>query len=202
VYVATGVLITLYILFYFLRDGSEMLRGLRRYLPLARHETDRLFRTTAETIRAVVFGTMAVSLIQGVLGGLIFWWLDLPAPLVWGAVMAFLSLLPMFGAALVWAPVALFLALQGDWQSALILAAWGAIVIGLSDNLLRPLLVKGQSQMHTLTVFIAMLGGLSAFGATGLVLGPLVVAIGTTLLDIWRARTAAGDTVEEGVDER
>ncbi len=165
VYVATGVLVTLYILFYFLRDGSEMLRGLRRYLPLARHETDRLFRTTAETIRAVVFGTIAVSLIQGVLGGLIFWWLDLPAPLVWGAVMAFLSLLPMFGAALVWAPVALFLALQGDWQSALILGAWGAIVIGLSDNLLRPLLVKGQSQMHTLTVFVAMLGGLSAFGA-------------------------------------
>jgi hypothetical protein len=96
-----------------------------------------------------VFGTVAVAIVQGSLGGLMFWWLGLPAPIFWGTVMAVLAILPLFGAALVWVPAAAYLAFQGDWDKALMLAAWGTLVVGLIDNLLYPLLVRGRLRMHT-----------------------------------------------------
>jgi predicted PurR-regulated permease PerM len=202
IFVAIGALMTLYVLFYFLRD-QELIRGaLRRHLPLARHEADHVFRAIVDTIRGVVFGTIVVSMLQGALGGLMFWWLGLPSPLMWGGVMALLSILPWGGAAIVWGPAAVMLAFNDQWQAALILTAWGAIVIGLIDNVLRPVLVRGRMRMHTIVVFVAMLGGLSAFGATGLVLGPIVFAAAFALLDIWRARMAEGEAVEDGIDPK
>jgi predicted PurR-regulated permease PerM len=130
-----------------------------------------------------------------------FWWLGLPAPLLWGTVMAFVAVLPVLGAAIVWAPVALYLALEGDWQRAALLAAWGAIVVSTIDNVLYPILVKSEIRLHTVPVFIAVLGGIAVFGVTGVVLGPLVLVVALTLLDIWRIRMAAG-TLESGVDRR
>lgn len=137
---------------------------------------------------------------QGTLGGLVFWWLDLPSPLLWGVVMGLLSMLPMLGTALVWVPAAGFLALSGDVDKALILVAFGTFIIGVVDNLLYPLLVKGPMRLHTVPVFIAVLGGLFAFGATGIVLGPLILAVALALLDIWQRRMALGE-IEDGVNE-
>jgi predicted PurR-regulated permease PerM len=137
--------------------------------------------------------------VQGALGGLMFWWLGLPAPIVWGVVMAVLAILPMFGAALVWVPAAGFLAIEGDLDKALLLTAWGTLVVGLIDNLLYPVLVKGRLRMHTVPVFISVLGGLFAFGATGVVLGPLILAVAIALLEIWRRRMADGD-IESAVN--
>jgi predicted PurR-regulated permease PerM len=112
-----------------------------------------------------------VTLVQGILGGLMFWWLDLPAPLLWGAVMAVVAITPVFGAALIWVPAAIFLALGGSWEKALVLTAWGGIVVALIDNLLYPVLIGKDLRMHTVPVFIAIVGGLIVFGASGLVLG-------------------------------
>lgn len=197
---ATGLLITLFLLFYFFRDKAKILGGLKGLVPLSRREADEVFKRVRDAIQAIVNGTLVVALLQGTLGGLMFWWLGLPAPLLWGAVMAVLSVLPFFGAAIVWVPAAVYLALSGDWGKALILAAWGSIVVALIDNLLYPVLVKGRLSMHTVPVFISIVGGLVYFGAAGVVLGPVALVVAAALLDIWRRRTAHGQAAEHVVD--
>ncbi len=187
-------LLMMFFLFYFLRDRVRFLHAIPQFLPLSRDESRKLISDIRDAIRAVVYGTVAVAAIQGALGGLMFWWLGLPAPLLWGVIMTIMSMLPMVGAALVWGPVALFLALTGDLASAAILAAWGAIVIGLVDNVVKPVLVKDMMHVHTVAVFISVLGGLYAFGASGVVLGPIVLAIALGLLGIWRQRIAGAQT--------
>ena len=200
-YVVTGWLITLFLLFYFFRDREQMLGALRGLAPLARDETDRMIRRVRDTVYAVVYGTLLVALVQGVLGGLMFWFLGLPAPLLWGAVMAVLAILPILGAAIVWIPAAVFLALEGNWEKAIMLTAWGGIVVALIDNLLYPVLVKDKLRLHTVPVFIAVLGGLSVFGVAGVVLGPVVLAVAVVLIDIWRTRMAHGQAAEDGIDK-
>ena len=196
-----GTLITLFLLFYWLRDKRRLLETLRKFVPLAPPETNQVLAKVGHAIHAIVYGTLAVATVQGILGGLMFWWLGLPAPLLWGTVMALVAVLPVFGAAIVWVPVALYLAAEGDWQRALVLAGWGAIVVSMIDNVLYPILVKSEIRLHTVPIFIAVLGGLIVFGATGVVLGPLVLVVALALLDIWRRRMAAGE-VETGVDRR
>jgi predicted PurR-regulated permease PerM len=194
--IGIAALVMLFLLFYFLRDKRRILGAIGDLVPLAPKETVQVRDDIRDTIAAIVFGTLAVAVVQGALGGLMFWWLDLPAPILWGAVMGVLAILPMFGAALVWVPVAAWLAIGGDWDKALILAAWGTVVVGLIDNLLYPLLVRNRMRLHTVPVFIAVLGGLFAFGATGVVLGPLILAVAIALIDIWRRRMATGAIVE------
>ena len=198
--IAITALVTLFLLFYFMRDKYRILRVLDQLIPLSPSENEQVRDNIRNTLAAVVFGTLAVAVVQGTLGGLMFWWLDLPAPILWGAVMAILAILPLFGAALIWVPAAAYLAIDGDWNKALLLTAWGTLVVGLIDNLLYPLLVKNRLRMHTVPVFISVLGGVFAFGATGFVLGPLVLAVAMTLIDIWRRRLALGE-IEEGVNE-
>lgn len=192
---ATGVgwLAMSFILFFFVRDRARMLRAVERFLPLARDEVHELFRVVGDTVHATVWGTLAVGLVQGSLGALVFWWLGLPAPAVWGAVMGVLSVLPVLGAAIVWLPVAAWLALQGQWQDALVLTAFGAGVIGLIDNLIYPLIVKDRIRLHAVPVFVSIIGGLVVFGASGVVLGPLVLAVTDALVTIWRRRLGLRD---------
>jgi predicted PurR-regulated permease PerM len=194
-----GTLVTLFLLFFFLRDKRRMLQSLRGFVPLAPGEADKVLARVGQAIHALVYGTLAVAAIQGALGGVMFWWLGFPAPILWGAVMAVLSVLPVFGAALVWVPATIYLAASGDWTKALILTAWGTVVVSTIDNVLYPVLVKSGMRLHTVPVFIAVLGGLSAFGATGVMLGPLTLVVALALLDIWRRRMALGE-VESGVD--
>lgn len=193
------LLITFFALFYLFRDQRIILRTVRALVPLSQSETDRLFSRVSDTIYATFYGTFAVSLVQGVLGGLMFWLLGLPAPLLWGIVMFLLSLIPVLGAPVVWIPAAIFLAVMGSWGKALILTGWGIFVIGTIDNLLYPVLVGDRMRMHTLLVFFSVIGGLALFGASGLVLGPVAIVIATALIDVWRQRTSAGRAVEDGV---
>jgi len=183
-----GVVVALFLLFFFLRDREELLDGLRGMLPLSASESARLFRQVDDAIYVVMYGKLAVCIVQGVLGGLMFWWLGLPAPILWGSAMAVAAILPMVGTAIIWGPGALFLLLQGDPGKALILAAWGCFVVGLVDNLMQPLIVKDRVHMHIVPVFIAILGGLFAFGFTGVILGPLVLVVAHALIEIWRKR--------------
>jgi predicted PurR-regulated permease PerM len=186
------LLITFFALFYLLRDRELALGYLRSTMPLTTRETNRLFKRIAEVVRASVFGTLLVAAVQGLLGGLMFWWLGLPAPLLWGAVMFVLSVLPIMGAAIVWIPAAILLAMEGSWEKALILTIWGSVVVALIDNLLYPIFVGNKLRLHTLLIFIAIVGGLLLFGASGLVIGPVVLAVTLAVVDIWRDRTAAG----------
>ena len=183
-----GVVVTFYLLFYLLRDRRAALHSLRSRTPFSDEEMDRLLGRITDTIYATVYGTLAVATVQGLLGGLMFWWLGLPAPLLWGVVMALLAVVPVLGAYVVWLPAALFLTIQGHWGKALILTIWGGVVVGTIDNLLRPVLVGKRLKLHTILAFISVVGGLLVFGASGLILGPVALTITTELLLIWRQR--------------
>ena len=185
-----GVALTFYLLFFFLRDRDQALASMRALSPLSRAQTDQMLVRVHDTIYATVYGTLAVASVQGVLGGLMFWWLDLPAPLLWGVVMALLGVVPVLGAFVVWIPAALFLGLEGRWIAALVLTGWGILVVGTVDNLLRPVLVGNRLKLHTVLAFLSIVGGLLVFGAAGLILGPVVLTITRELIAIWPMRMA------------
>ena len=181
-------LLTFYLLFYFLRDRREVLHHARLLSPLTDAETDRLFAKVSDTIHGVIFGTVIAAGVQGLLGGMAFWLLGLSNPLLWGMLMGLLAIIPVLGAFVVWVPAAAYLALAGEWGKAALLSAWGGIVVGGVDNILHPVLAGGRVRMHTIAMFIAIVGGLIVFGPSGLLLGPLAVAITMSLLEVWRAR--------------
>jgi predicted PurR-regulated permease PerM len=158
--------------------------------PLTPVEMQRLYARVSDTIHATVYGTLAVSSVQGLLGGLMFWWLGLPAPLLWGVVMALLAVVPVVGAFVVWIPAALFLGIEGSWGKALILALWGMLVVGTVDNLLRPILVGNRLKLHTALAFMSVVGGLLLFGPAGLILGPVTLTATMVLLETWSNRNA------------
>jgi predicted PurR-regulated permease PerM len=187
-----GFGLTFYFLFYFLRDRSVALQTLRSLSPLSEVQMDQLFGRVSDTIFATVYGTLAVSAVQGLLGGLMFWWLGLPVPLLWGVVMALLAVLPVLGAFVVWIPAALFLALEGSWEKALILTLWGGVVVGGIDNMLRPILLGNRLKLHTIVAFASVIGGVILFGPSGLILGPVVVTVTAVFLETWRNRSGVG----------
>jgi len=198
VFQVVGLCLTFYLLFFFLRDRRAVLQSLRSLSPLSTGEMDLMFSRIDDTIYATIYGTLAVSAVQGLLGGLMFWWLGLPAPLLWGVVMAILAVVPVLGAFVVWIPAALYLAMEGSWGKMAVLTLWGMLVIGTIDNLLRPLLVGKRLKLHTVLAFMSVVGGLIFFGAAGLILGPVVLTITMVLLEIWpnRGPVKAGVPVE------
>jgi len=181
-----SVFIALYLAFFLIRDGELVVSAMRRAIPLTPAHQCALFGTFATVIRATVKGNLLVALIQGALGGLAFFVLGLPGALLWAVLMAFLSLLPAIGAGLVWLPVALYLLASGAlWQS-IALTAYGVLVIGLIDNLLRPLLVGKDTRMPDYVVMITTLGGMAVFGVNGFVVGPVVAAM---FIALWQLYT-------------
>jgi predicted PurR-regulated permease PerM len=177
--------VMLYLLFFLLRDGKELAKAAANAMPLKREHTTRLLRQFATVVRATVKGNVVVALVQGALGWLAFWVLGIKGALLWGAVMALLSLLPAIGAALVWGPVAVYLLATGSIVSGLGLTAWGVLVIGLVDNVLRPILVGRDTRMPDYLVLIATLGGLTVFGLNGFVVGPVIAAMFVATWDIF-----------------
>ena len=196
VWIVMQVLITLFLLFYFLRDRVSGTRFLASLMPLSESEAAGVFESVTGTIRATVYGSLGVAAIQGFMGGLMFWLLGLPSALFWGVVMGLLAIVPVLGTFVVWAPAAIFLALNGAWVKAAMLTGWGALAIGLIDNLLYPTLVGSQLRLHPVLVFFSVLGGIGLYGAAGVILGPLTLVVTIALIDIWRRRTAA-DAVRE-----
>jgi len=172
-----SLLIMLYLLFFFLRDGGRLANRVKEAIPLASEQKRALFERFALVVRAMVKGTILVAIAQGFLGGLIFWAIGIHAPVLWGVIMAFLSLLPALGAAVVWLPVALYLLATGAMVKGIVLIAFGAGVIGLVDNVLRPYLVGKDTAMPDYVVLISTLGGIAIFGLNGFVVGPLIAAM-------------------------
>lgn len=182
------LLLTFYFLFYFLRDKDRALAAIERVLPLSPGEFAEFAARTTQTVFASVYATAAVAALQGLLGGLMFWVLGLPSPAFWGVIMGLLAIVPFLGAFVIWVPAAIALALSGHWGAAIMLAGWGTLVVGLIDNIIYPILVGKRLSLHPMVSFIAIVGGLVLFGAHGIVLGPLAVAMAQALLQIWRAR--------------
>ena len=182
-----GMFVMLYLLFFLLRDGQSLAARVRHAIPLSLKYKQRLFTNFTTVIRATVKGNVLVAAAQGALGGLIFWFLGVQAPLLWAVVMAFLSLLPAIGAAVVWAPVAVyFLATGAIWQG-VVLIAFGVLVIGLVDNLLRPVLVGKDTKMPDYLVLLSTIGGMALFGLNGFVIGPVVAALFLACWDLFVA---------------
>ncbi|PXX90462.1 AI-2E family transporter [Marinobacter vulgaris] len=172
-----GLALMVYLAFFLLRDGSKLVDLLIQALPLGDARERLLFAKFAEVTRATVKGNLLIAIIQGALGGLIFWLLEIQGALLWGVVMAIVSLIPAVGAALVWVPAALYLAATGEIVSAIILTAFGSVVIGLADNILRPIFVGRDTKLPDYIVLLSTLGGIVMFGINGFVMGPLVAAL-------------------------
>lgn len=192
-----ALVLTFYLLFFLLRDRRLILHSLRQYSPFAPSEMDRMYRQVGNTVVATVYGTLIVAAVQGFLGGAMFWLLGLPGPLLWGVIMGLLSVVPVIGAFVIWVPAALLLAIEGEWIKALILAGWGTFIVGTADNLLRPLLIGKRLRQHSVIAFISILGGLMLFGSSGLILGPVIVAVTSVMLEVWRRRSAELEEIND-----
>jgi len=185
-----SVFIMLYLAFFLIRDGNTVLASLWRTVPLEPVHKRALLEKFITVIRATVKGNLLVAAIQGALGGLAFWYLEVGAAVLWAVLMACLSLLPTVGAALVWFPVALYFLMTGALWKSIALMAYGVLVIGLIDNLLRPILVGKDIRMPDYVVMISTLGGMAVFGINGFVLGPVIAAM---FIAVWHIRVTQPD---------
>jgi predicted PurR-regulated permease PerM len=175
-------LIMLYLLFFILRDGDEMMEKIIAALPFGDDRERELFGKFAEVSRATLKGTLVIGIIQGTLGGIMFGVLGMQGAVFWGVVMVFLSILPLVGASLVWIPAVIFLVVSGAFGKALAMALFGGVVIGLLDNVLRPILIGRDTKMPDYLILLSTLGGLSIFGISGFVIGPIIAAL---FLSVW-----------------
>ncbi|WP_395062764.1 AI-2E family transporter [Paraburkholderia silvatlantica] len=179
-----GFGIMLYLVFFLLRDGVSLSRRIRQAIPLDDAHKHRLFSRFATVVRATVKGNIAVAAVQGALGGLAFLCLGIKGALLWGTLMAFLSLLPAIGSALVWAPAAIYFLIAGPLWKAIVLVLFCTLVIGAVDNVLRPVLVGKDTRLPDWVILIATVGGMSVFGINGFVIGPLIAALFVSCWDI------------------
>jgi predicted PurR-regulated permease PerM len=173
-------------LFYLFRDGPDFLYFLRDISPLGGEHQDRMMSEVNELISVTISSGLAVAFLQGLLGGLLFWALGIHAPVLWGVTMALLAFLPIIGPWLVWGPAGLGLILSGSTGRGVTLLVLGFVLVSGIDNVLRPIMIADRAQLHGLLVFISILGGISAFGLLGVVLGPLIVATTVGLLRGYR----------------
>ncbi|GAA0492002.1 AI-2E family transporter [Tatumella punctata] len=189
-----GFVIMLYLLFFFLKDGAYLIGLLLDALPLSRYMKHHLLKKLSAVSKATVKGTVVVALVQGALGGLAFWFLGVQGSVLWGALMAFLSLVPAIGSAIIWAPVAIYFLAAGPLWKGIFLVVFFVVVIGLVDNILRPLLVGKETRMPDYLVLIATLGGMELFGINGFVIGPLITALFIACWNLFSGRDNAANS--------
>jgi predicted PurR-regulated permease PerM len=189
---ALGVM--LYLTYFLLRDGRALTRKIGDAIPLQGGRKRELFEKFTTVIRATIKGSIVVAVVQGCLGGFIFWALGIKGALLWGVIMGILSLVPAVGAAIVWLPVAIYLCIVGDYMSAAILAGFGGLVIGSVDNILRPILVGADTRMPDYVILITTLGGISVMGINGFIVGPVIAAM---FISSWEIFTESRSNHEE-----
>jgi len=186
-----NLFIVLYLLFFLLRDGDDLSKRIRDAIPLHPEQQHDLFSKFITVIRATVKGNVVVAIVQGALGGVIFWFLGVQPAVLWAVLMALLSLLPAVGSALIWLPVAIYFLVTGAIWQGVVLIAFGVLVIGLVDNILRPILVGKDTKMPDYVVLISTLGGIAIFGLNGFVIGPVIAAMFMAIWDIVATSRAA-----------
>lgn len=176
--------ITVLAMFYFFRDGDAIMKRLREVLPFESEYRDHMLGNARELISASVTSTLAAAVADGILGGCAFALTGIHSPIFWGVMMGFFSLVPVVGSALIWVPASIGLAVTGHIGMGVALAIACSAIVGVVDNVVRPWLISGRAEMGGLVIFISVLGGISAFGMLGLVLGPVIVATSVSLLDL------------------
>ena len=189
----------LYLLFFFLRDGQALLNTMVTALPIGDARERRLLQKFAEVSRATIKGTIVIGIVQGGIGGVLFWALGIEAAVLWGVVMGLLSLLPAVGAAIVWIPAAALLMMSGELVKGFILLLGGTLLIGLADNVIRPLLVGRDTELPDYLILVSTLGGLALFGLSGVVIGPIVAALFIAVWEMFADEyaTVANDSGED-----
>jgi predicted PurR-regulated permease PerM len=185
----TDLVVMIFLLFFFYRDRDAALSAVRSLLPLHPDETAELLDRIDNTIFATALGRLTIAVVQGLLAGLAFWVLGVPNIILWSFTLTAFAMIPAFGAFLVWGPTAIYLGLNGHWGKAALLIIWGSLVVSTIDNILYPILVGSHIRAHLATILLTILGGIALFGPLGIVLGPVLFTIASTLLDIWRARS-------------
>jgi predicted PurR-regulated permease PerM len=195
--VLAQIALMLYLLFFFLRDGEQVLSAIGDAVPLGGLRQRALFARFAAVARATLKGTLVVGAAQGVLGGLLFWMVGINSPVFWGVIMTVLSLVPLVGPALVWAPAAIILLATGAVTKGVVLLVGGALVVGTADNILRPLLVGRETRMPDYVVLLSTLGGLSVFGLAGFVAGPVIAALFLSVWDMFAREHLLVDGVQQ-----
>jgi predicted PurR-regulated permease PerM len=184
-FIVNGAL-AFFTLFFLFRDGRRVLRRISVITPLRPAQIDRLTGEVGKTITASVYGGLAVAIAQGILTGSAFWALGLASPILWGIAAAIFSFVPLIGSSVIWLPAAVFLIVSGHWIKGLILLGWGAGIVGMVDNFVRPIVIGRHVKFHPLYIFFSLLGGVQAFGILGLFIGPVVVAIAQALFSLIR----------------
>jgi len=177
--------VVLFTLFFMLRDGADFLRKIQHLLPMDREHQQRLLKNIVDAVLAVVQGSLVVAMVQGLLAGLAYWVVGVPFSVLWGVITGFFALLPIGGSAIVSVPVSIYLFLQGETLRGVGLLVWSLGVVGMVDNILKPLLIGNQLGLPVLFLFFGILGGLALFGAVGIILGPALFALLRVLLDLY-----------------
>lgn len=180
-----GFFFALLSLYYLFKDGNRLLERLKAIAPIPSKERELILLRFKDMIYATIYGGIVVAIVQGLLGGLIFWTLGISSPILWGTAMAFLSFIPIGGTALIWAPASLLFIIQGNVLKGIILLLFGVLVISMVDNFLRPKLISSKTKIHPLLLFFSVLGGIQAFGMIGLMAGPLITTLCLTLIEIY-----------------
>jgi predicted PurR-regulated permease PerM len=182
-----NLLVMVYAMFFFLKDGEKILEKIFYYLPLRDEDEALMLQRFASITRATVKGTLVIGIIQGALAGFAFWVAGIDGAAFWGTIMAILSIVPGIGAALIWVPAVIYLIVTGQILAGLLLFAWCAAVVGTIDNILRPILVGKDAKMPDLLILVGTLGGLFLFGPIGFIVGPIVCGLFLTVWDIYGA---------------
>lgn len=181
----TGIFISFLALFFFLKDGDKFKEALYAYSPLEDRYDRQIVQTLSRTTRSVVKGTLVVSILQGIAAGIGFWIFGVPSPALWGLVTVVAALIPLVGTMLVVLPATLFLALTSPPLFALGLFVWGAVFVSQIDNVLRPMLVEREVNIHPFLIFLSVIGGIQFFGLMGFLLGPIILSLLFTLFNIY-----------------
>lgn len=164
-------------IFFFLEGGSEFVEGIGKYIPFSKKQNERLIKQTRDIIVSTIYGGVTVAIVQAIIGGIAFSLLSVPSPVLWGFAMFIASFIPLLGTFIVWGPVAAYLFIKGMVLNSVILVIIGVFAISSADNILRPLIIRGKMQMPTLAIFFSILGGIKVFGFIGFIMGPLVLAL-------------------------
>lgn len=173
-------------MYFLFKDGGKLLELTKDLLPLSQSEKERILERNRDVITAAINGGVIVGAAQGLLGGLAFWLLGLSAPILWGFMMFLLSFLPGIGTAMVWGPAVIYLFATGSLVKGTILLVWSAVIVGLIDNLLRPIIMSGKTDIHPLLLFFSILGAVNVFGLIGIIAGPLIVSIALAAIEMYR----------------
>lgn len=180
-----NIILAFFAMYFLFKDGDKVLSLIKDLLPLSETDKEMVMERNRAVIASTLYGGVFVALVQGLLGGIAFWAVGLQAAIVWGFVMFLFAFIPTVGSAIVWIPAAAYLLLTGHYTAGVGLILWGVFVIGLADNLLRPFIVSGKTNLHPLLLFFSILGAVHVFGFIGIIAGPLILCIGQTAIEIY-----------------